>query len=326
MEQEHYKRSGEVIVNARVRVTSLMIVLLLAVIAPRQSLAEARVVSNVVYGMHSGLALLLDVHYPTNPNGYGILIIPGSGWHEPISFDSTPLKQRVGRPRFGADALLKSGYTLFAINHRSAPVFRYPAAVRDAQRTVRYIRHNAARYGIHPDRIGAVGGSSGGHLVSMLGVLDGDDNSEDPNPINRESSKVQAVVAIYPITDFVQWARGTNGEKGYMTSFLGTYLNDRIYRLNPQSGEVSLYRQASPTSHVTADDPPFLLVHGDADLIVPFSQSEIFQAALNRSDVTVELIRVPGGGHSSRLRIPDAPDYIGAMVDLFDRHLRNTRK
>ena len=281
---------------------------------------------NVVYGMHSGLALLLDVHYPTNPNGYGILIIPGSGWHEPISLDSIPLKQRVGRPRFGADALLKSGYTLFAINHRSAPVFRYPAAVRDAQRAIRYIRHNAARYEIRPDRIGAVGGSSGGYLVSMLGVLDDDANSEDPSPINRESSKVQAVVAIYPITDFVQWARGTNGEKGYMTSFLGTYLNDRMYRANPESGEVSLYRQASPTSHVTADDPPFLLVHGDADLIVPFSQSEIFQAALDRSDVTVELIRVPGGGHSSRLRIPDAPDYIGAMVDLFDRHLRNTRK
>ncbi|MCH7475257.1 MAG: alpha/beta hydrolase, partial [Gemmatimonadetes bacterium] len=70
--------------------------------------------------------------------------------------------------------LLDAGYTVFTINHRAAPRFRYPAAVEDAQRAVRFIRHNAQRYGVDPDRIGGYGGSSGAHLVSLLGTMDGD--------------------------------------------------------------------------------------------------------------------------------------------------------
>ena len=135
------------------------------------SSAPGRVEENVVYGMRSGLALLMDVHYPEQSNGRGIVFIPGSGWHAPLDYDATPLKAS-GFAKLWAPPLVEAGYTLFVINHRAAPRFQHPAALEDAQRAVRFVRANAELYGIDPERIGGVGGSSGGHLIAMLGVVD----------------------------------------------------------------------------------------------------------------------------------------------------------
>ena len=97
--------------------------------------AQARVEQNVVYGMYSGLALLMDVHHPAEPNGVGVILIWGSGWHGPTTYDARQLKRR-SVPKIFLDV----GYTVFAINHRNAPRFRYPAAVEDVQRAVRFVR------------------------------------------------------------------------------------------------------------------------------------------------------------------------------------------
>ncbi len=148
------------VLRASYHFTTVFILLLI----PQTLQAQARVESNVVYGMYSGLALLMDVHYPSEPNGYGIIFITGSGWHAPLSLDAKPLKQGVERSQLGAKAFLDAGYTLFSINHRAAPRFRYPAAVEDAQRALRFIRYHAARFKIVPDKIGATGGSSGEHV------------------------------------------------------------------------------------------------------------------------------------------------------------------
>src|SRR5687767_5177862 len=134
---------------------------------------------NVVYGMYSGLALLMDVYAPEGEaNGHGIVHISGSGWGAPLGLDARQLKE-AGHVEIEARPLVAAGYTVFSINHRATPRFPYPAAVEDAQRAVRFVRHHADRFGIRADRIGAIGGSSGGHLVSMLGVLDGDGDPED---------------------------------------------------------------------------------------------------------------------------------------------------
>jgi acetyl esterase/lipase len=301
--------------------------ILLVAAAPSLLQAEARIESNVVYGMYSGSALLLDVHYPAAPNGYGIVFVPGNAWHEPLSFDAEPLKGAISDRAFmGADALLENGYTLFSINYRSAPGFRYPAAVEDAQRAVRYVRYHAALYGIDPNRIGVIGHSSGGHLASMLGVLDGDGDPEDLNPINQESSNVQAVVALAGAGDLTAFATGTDGDRTAVSSFIGTYL--AFFRTpESQRQELSLYAAASPSSYVSPDDPPFLLVHGDKDTVVPFSQSELFHQKLADGGVTVELIRIPSGDHflaSSEFDVA-VPDYMSAMVEWFDRFLVNQR-
>ncbi len=309
------------------RLSTVLVASLVIATTPRLLEAQARIDTNVVYGMYSGTALLMDVHHPAAPNGYGILLIPGNGWHEPLSFDAEPLKNEVGvRGFLGANVLLENGYTLFSINHRSAPAFRYPAAVEDAQRAVRYIRYHADLYGIDPNRIGAVGHSSGGYLVSLLGVLDGTGGvADDPGPINQESSKVQAVVAMAAPTDLTALATGTGGAAPaeLASSFLGTVI---AFWREPgaQLKELSLYAAASPSSYASPDDPPFLLVHGDKDDIVPFSQSELFRQVLTEHGVTVELLRMPNGGHGPELAADEnAPDHVRATVDWFDRHLRD---
>ena len=134
-----------------------------------------------VYAMYSGLALLMDVYHPASPNGFGVIAIPGSGWHAPLGYSAPPLKER-GHYRTVASKLNDDGFTVFVINHRAAPRFRHPAALEDARRAVRYIRHNSAEYGIDPGWIAGLGNSSGGHLISLLALQDvaGDPSASDP--------------------------------------------------------------------------------------------------------------------------------------------------
>ena len=244
--------------------------------------AQARVDRNVVYGMYSGLALLMDVHHPARPNGFGLILIGGSGWHAPTTYGSGQLKGGVPQ------VFLDVGYTVFTINHRAAPRFRYPAAVEDAQRAVRFVRHHAERYGVDPDRLGGLGTSSGAHLISMLATMDGKGNPDDPDPVNQESAKLQAAVAHAAPTDLAG-AFDLPQAKSRIASFLGA----------PIPPGDPTYREASPITYVTSDDPPVLLIHGDADPVVPFKQSELMFAALEESGVKARLIRIPGGGHGA---------------------------
>ena len=276
--------------------------------------ADPAVQSNVVYGMYSGTALLMDVHRPSAPNGYGIIYVSGSGWTAPMAYSAGPLKSN-GQSLQYAKPLVAAGYTVFSVNHRALPRFHYPAAVEDVQRAVRFVRHNAATFGIRPDRIGAAGGSSGGHLVSMLGTLDGNGNRTDPDPVERESAKVQCVVARAAPTNFFKM-------KPAGVSFLGLALPAGDGPVVTKSEEYKTYSEASPISHVSFDDPPFLLMHGDKDESVPFAQSEDFEKALKAVGVPVRLIRVEGAGHGPSF--PGAvnpPDYLGEMVAWFNRYL-----
>ena len=296
-------------------VAGIVLVSILGAFSARAQ-TQGHVEENVVYGMVSGLALLMDVVHPTEPNGYGVVVIPGSGWHTPTDLDAEPLKNSWRRPALRAESLLEAGYTLFAINHRAAPVFRYPAAVEDAQRAVRYVRANAERFGIDPDRIGAIGGSSGGHLVSMLGTLDA---GAQGTGINAKSSKAQAVVALFPTTDFQLYLRtGSGGAGAAAASFLGIPGGFAF------PGAEALYREASPITHVSEDDAPFLLIHGDQDRVVNLDQSETFLEALRNVGVESELIVVRGGTHGDRiLNGSNAPDYFEPLVNWFDTHLKS---
>ncbi len=282
--------------------------------------AQVRVEQNVIYGMYSGLGLMMDVFHPADANGYGIVFISGSGWTRELSLDATPLT-RTGQEEIYARPLAEAGYTVFNVNHRAAPRFRHPAPLEDVQRAVRFIRHNARQYGIDPDRIGAMGGSSGAHLVAMLGVMDGGGDLEDPSPINRESAKVQTVVTRAAPLDL------RNDPDAPLFGFRGNAAGEG-------TEESRQLRDASPIVYVTPDDPPFLLIHGDADPVVPYERSVEMRAALAEVGIDAELITIEGGGHGPRFestvvvdgrpvrRAPEqAPDYIGAMIDWFDNYL-----
>jgi acetyl esterase/lipase len=286
---------------------------------------QARTESNVIFGMYSGAALLMDVHYPEKPNGYGLIQIPGSAFQAPLAYGARPLKAGGLAPHLGTSRLVDAGYTVFTVNHRAAPRFRYPAAVEDVQRAVRFIRHHAAEYGVNADRIGATGGSSGGHLALMLGVLDGAGDSDDPDPVNRKSAKVQTVATLFAPVDMVLESKGVGQGSGAAQYYLGVMppRPGRPGRPALNHVEAKLYREASVDTYISADDPPFLLVHGDNDQAVSFEHSVIMDRKLKEVGVEVKFIKMPGGGHGGSISAgPNPTDYVGAMIEWFDRYLR----
>ena len=273
-----------------------------------------RVDRNVVIGMVSGLALTMDVHYPESPNGYGIVFIAGSGFTRSLSYDARPLTesfQRYGTP------ILDAGYTVFALNHRATPRFKYPDPVLDVQRAVRFIRFNAKQYGISADAIGATGHSSGGQLAALLGVLDGAGDNEDPDPVNKVSAKVQSVVLRAPNIEIA--TINTETSTPLITLFMNTRPNQKL-----SIEETRRFKEAIPTTHVTEDDAPTLLLHGSADDIVPQGHSESFYAALVKAGVNSRLLIIEGGGHSADFRgAINPPDINKEINSWFDSTLRN---
>jgi fermentation-respiration switch protein FrsA (DUF1100 family) len=159
-------------------------------------------------------------------------------------------------------------------------------------------------------------------MVSMLGVLDGHGNPEDADPVNRVSAKVQSVVARAVPSDL------SRSGGGAVALLLGAQLprNFDPERNQPEKGlseEVRRHLEASPITYVSSDDPPILLIHGDADTTVPFEQGERLLDALKAAGVPSRLLPIPGGGHGPTFRgAENPPDYIGAMVDWFDTYLK----
>jgi acetyl esterase/lipase len=298
---------------------------------PNVSWAQARVERNIVYGMYSGLALLMDAYRPAQPNGIAIVAIQGSGWYSPMRYDAAALK---GNPEVirQAERFAAAGYTVFVINHRQAPRFRYPAPIEDAQRAVRFVRFRASEYGITSDRIGAWGSSSGGHLVELLGTMDGKGDAADSDPVNRLSAKVQTVVALFAPSDLPAMYGTVSRSSGTLSALMGFAYQDpdfgraALRATRSESFENQQYREGSPVTHVTSDDPPMLLMHGDQDIVVPIKQSEIMESALKQAAVTVKFIRVPGGQHGPNFQFPAGdprlPDHIGEAIRWFDSHLK----
>jgi acetyl esterase/lipase len=274
--------------------------------------AQSRVEKNVIYGMYSGLALLMDIHYPAQANGYGIVFVSGSGWQAPLNYGAVGLKE-AQIPVWGPP-LLRAGYTVFAINHRAAPRFHYPTAVEDVQRAVRFVRHHARQFGIDPNRLGGIGGSSGAHLIGLVAMLGAAGIADDTDPVNREPATLQTVVLRAAPTDL------TKVSAGAVISFMD--------RLNRSPDDEKLYRAASPLTHVSSTAPPVLLLHGDSDDTVPFDQSVAMEGALRRVNVPVTLVRVAGGEHGPDFGTPgkphpELPAVFEQTVAWLDGHLKS---
>ena len=257
------------------------------VLAPASPAAsQARIEKNVVIGMVSGLALVMDVHHPQVPNGYAVVHISGSGWGRSLAYDAEPLSERqidvYGPP------LVDAGYTVFSLNHRAIPRFQWPDPLHDAQRAVRYIRAHAAEYGIDPERIGAIGGSSGGALALSLGVRDGVGKSNDRDLVSRQSARVQAVVARAP-----GGVDMNNSTDETIALLMGSWSDPS----DPESEEYRRRYEASPLNHVSTDDSPTLLLHGDQDAGVRLERSERMRDELRSVGVESELLVIPGAGH-----------------------------
>jgi acetyl esterase/lipase len=274
---------------------------------------------DVIYGRKFGTALTMDVFRPKgDPNGAAVIWVVSGGFfssHEAIN------------PAF-IKPFLGHGYTVFAVVHGSQPRFQVPEIVQDMNRAVRFIRHHAKDYGIDPNRIGVTGASAGGHLSLMLGTAGDKGDAKAKDPVDRESSRVQAVACFFPPTDFLNFGapgkayiHATDHRPPFRASFDYRELDQKSRmweRITDVEKLRKITRDISPIYHISADDPPMLILHGDKDDLVPLQQSETFIAKLKEAGVEGKLVVKEGAGHGWPTLIKDLDQF----VDWFDRHLK----
>lgn len=276
--------------------------------------ATAKVERNVVYGMYSGAALLLDVYRAPRPNGLGVVFVAGSGFQADPSYGARPIKET--QIDLWGPPLLAAGYTVFSVNHRGAPRFHYPAAIEDVQRAIRFVRAHAADYGIDAAHIGGLGGSSGGNLIGLAALRAAPGLPDDPDVVNRVPATLQAVVLRAAVLDLrnMPTAEGANFVVSYMETPPGN-----------SAAVKALYDAASPLAQAGPNSPPVLLIHGDADALVPYAQSVAMEVALRKAGAATRLVTVPGGVHGADFgggSHPEWPNYYAETVAWFDKYLR----
>ena len=274
---------------------------------------------DVIYGRKFGTALTMDVFTPTkDARGIGVIFVVSGGFfssHEAINSGFV-------------QPLLDRGFTVFAVVHGSQRRYTVPEIIQDMNRAVRFIRHHAKNYGIDPDRIGIYGGSAGGHLALMLGTAGdkGDPNAKDP--VDRESSRVQAMACFFPPTDFLDFGKPgkemihpTDHQPPFRAAFDHRELDKQSNLWVPITDSRRLREiacQISPITFVTADDPPTLIIHGDADTLVPLQQSELVAEKLKKAGVETTLMIKKGAGHGW----PGLDKDLIRFADWFDEHLK----
>ena len=262
---------------------------------------------DVIYGRKFGMALTLDVLEPAKKNGAAVFWVVSGGYFSSHSNINPALYQ----------PLLDHGYTVLAVVHGSQPRFVIPEIEDDIHRAIRFVRHNASRWGIDPNRFGISGGSAGGQLALIIGTQGGLGSPSAKDPVDRESSAVQAVACFYPPTDFLNWSKPNEDWMDY----------ERTRVFEPAFGPKGMSRESrhelglriSPINFVTAKMPPTLVFHGDADNIVPLYQSQIFEKKCKEVGATFKLVVKPGAGHGSYFG--DHTKEMGACADWFDVHL-----
>ncbi len=261
----------------------------------------------IVYGKRHGKALTLEVFDPEKAhNGAAVILVVSGGWRSNPS-DIEP---------FVVAPLLRAGYIVFAVAHRSQPDATVGEIFQDVSRGVRWVRNHAGDYDFDPEKIGVTGGSAGGHLSLLLATRgdDGDPGSSDP--VERESSKVQAVGIFFPVTDLLNLGGSTenDGTGGPPKSYTAAF-GERAKDMAVWREEIG--KELSPIYHVSPQMPPALIIHGDRDTLVPLEQSERFAEAARSAGGTVELIVKPGKGHGWLTMVLD----LRTIANWFDRQL-----
>ena len=299
--------------------SSVLIVSWIAAFAAHAAAPPFTRTEDIIYGRKYGTALTLDVFTPQrDANGAAVVFVVSGGWfsaHEAIHVDVFA-------------EYLNRGYTVVPVVHGSQPKYTIPEAIDDMHRAVRFLRHRAKDYRIDPERIGITGGSAGGHLSLIIATAGrpGDPNARDP--VDRESSRVQAVGCFFPPTDFLNYGEtGRDVFKALDAELAAFRAPFDFHELDPGTKQFVLIRdherrlriarEISPITHVTADDPPTLIIHGDADKLVPIQQSEAMCRKLEECRVPARLVVRPGAGHGWADWIRD----VALIADWFDAHL-----
>src|SRR3984893_8241199 len=257
----------------------------------------------IVYGVADGQPLTMDYYAPKGPGPHPIaIIIHGGGYQRGNS--------KSGSEAYCADFLAPAGYAVFSINYRLAPKYPSPYMVYDVERAIRFIRHNASRWDGQPNRIALVGGSAGGFLSNMVGLLNAPGGASASDPVDRERARVEAVVTLF-------------AQSSFATVPLNADVHALLDTLIQQKGQAEALRVASPITYVSKGDPPFLQILGDKDEYIPFSEAANLDGALRKVGVPSEIIRIPGGMHGTGgwNKLPGVPDWEVQMTEWLNRTL-----
>lgn len=267
---------------------------------------DANHVKDVIYGFKEGVALTMDVFKPAKPNGIGVLWMVSGGWvsnHDGIN------------PGLAA-IFTAHGDTVFEIVHGTQPRFPVGDIVKDIRRAVRFVRTHADEYGVDPNKLGISGGSSGGHLSIFAAATGDDGNPSAKDPVERASSRLNAVACFYPPTDFLNF--GKEGVKAFEVPMLKPFRPAfGIPDSSSDADKEKLAKELSPIYHLTDKMPPTLIIHGDADPLVPIQQSQIFTAKLTELKIPNKLEVRAGKGHGW----PDVGPDFAMMLEWYDKYL-----
>lgn len=264
---------------------------------------EPERIRDVIYAKHDGVALTMDVYVPSHPNGAGIIKIISGGWksdHKQISDGGWP----------------KAGYVTFVVVHGTQPRFQVEEIVADLHRAVRFVRANAAKYGADPNKLGVTGGSAGGHLSLMLATRGGPGDPKAADPVDRESSAVNAVAVFYPPTDYLNWFGP--GDNAVGIGKLESYAAAFGPKASTPEGREKLGRELSSIYWVHAGQPPIYIVHGDADPQVSVTQSQRFYQKCQEVGAKCEVLIRQGAGHGGWKEMTEDT---ARMVEWFDLQL-----
>jgi len=279
----------------------LLALLALALLAHQENLP--RVEKDVSYGTVQGEPLLLDVvRLPSPSLRPAIVFVHGGGWRGGDKQDFLALEK----------GFAQRGYVCFAVNYRlvNANDHHFPVQLDDVQRAVRWIRANASRYGVDPNRIGAVGASAGGHLVALLGTVEARD--DQPPELSAYSSRVQCVVDLFGPTDLTARFPSTPAD---VPKLVHEFMNGTPEQ-KPQ-----IYQSASPIFNVDRATVPFLIFHGALDPMVPVDQSRRFVAALQKNSIPVTYVEFPDEGHGIEKRT-NREKFVTMTVQFLDSNLK----
>jgi acetyl esterase/lipase len=276
-----------------------------------------------IYGRKDGMALtMIRIQPKVKANGKAILFVASGGWISGYN--------GIEANTYLTEQFLVKGYTVFHIVHGSGPRYAIPDNINDLKRAVRFIRYNATRFGIDPNKLGITGGSAGGHLSLMIAMSDDAVQPNSTDPVERVSARVQAAAVLYPPTDLLNWggpglnmvnakdlvkARGSYGAIDFRV------WNDkyRIYEeVTDTTARSKIGHDISPIYFISKDDPPVFIIHGDADATVPLQQSKSFVARLNEEGVKNKFIIKKGGRHMPDDMLPEYHEF----VNWFDEHLK----
>lgn len=194
-------------------------------------------------------------------------------------------------PRFLVKANAEGWLALVSVEYRFTNVAPHPAQVDDCARAIQFIRHNAKKWNLDPSRIGVTGGSAGGHLSAYIALQDDEAKPESKDPVERQSSRVSFAIPFAGPMDWGLLSTIKHEHPAYR-QLLG-------YKPGTPADKMSakMKKDVSPLHFVSADDPPVLIVHGDADKIVPIEHARVLDAALEAAKVSKELYIVKGGNH-----------------------------